>query len=99
MGLSGLMVLGIRRRRSNQKIYISGMSRESMPGNGKGSTTRYSTLFESKHSINSRKSLFKGIRVGPFPQFAEMLTRCCGVMRTRVSRVGEKTNLHYGRAA
>jgi hypothetical protein len=33
-------------------------------------TTRYSTSFEFKHSINSRKSLLKGIG-GSLPQFEE----------------------------
>ena len=33
--------------------------------------TRYSTSFEFKHSINSRKSLLKGIGVGSLPQFEE----------------------------
>ena len=32
-------------------------------------TTRYSTPFEFKHSINSRKSLFRGIGVGSLSQF------------------------------
>lgn len=31
-------------------------------------TTRYSTSFEFKHSINSRKSLLKGIGVGSLSQ-------------------------------
>src|SRR5580658_9434254 len=34
-------------------------------------TTRYSTSFEFKHSINSRKSLLKGIGVGSLSQFEE----------------------------
>ncbi len=34
-------------------------------------TTRYSTSFEFKHSINSRKSLLKGIGVGALSQFEE----------------------------
>src|ERR1035438_5996410 len=34
-------------------------------------TIRYSTSFEFKHSINSRKSLLKGIGAGSFPQFEE----------------------------
>jgi hypothetical protein len=34
-------------------------------------TTRYSTSFEFKHSINSRKSLLKRIGVGPLSQFEE----------------------------
>ena len=34
-------------------------------------TTRYSTSFEFKHSINSRKSLPKGIGVGSLSQFKE----------------------------
>src|SRR6516164_1986742 len=34
-------------------------------------TTRYSTSFEVKHSINSRKSLLKGIGVGSLSQFEE----------------------------
>jgi hypothetical protein len=35
----------------------------------KAPTTRYSTLFGFKHSINSRKSLLKGIRVGSLLKF------------------------------
>jgi hypothetical protein len=34
-------------------------------------TTRYSTSFELKHSINSRKSLPKGIGAGLLPQLEE----------------------------
>src|ERR1700741_2604763 len=34
-------------------------------------TTRYSTSFEFKHSINSRKSLLKGIGVVSLSQFEE----------------------------
>ena len=34
-------------------------------------TTRYSTSFEFKHSIDSRKSLLKGIGVGSLSQFKE----------------------------
>jgi hypothetical protein len=34
-------------------------------------TTRYSTSLEFKHSINSRKSLLKGIGVGSLSQFEE----------------------------
>jgi hypothetical protein len=34
-------------------------------------TTRYSASFEFKHSINSRKSLLKGIGVGSLSQFEE----------------------------
>lgn len=36
-----------------------------MPGNGKSSTTRNSTLFERKHSINSRESFVSGIAETP----------------------------------
>lgn len=57
--------------RANQKIDI-----RRVPGNpchetASAPTTRYSTSFEFKHSINSRKSLLKGIGVGSFPQFEE----------------------------
>ncbi len=37
----------------------------------KAPTIRYSALFEFKHSINSRKSLLKGIRIRSLPQFAK----------------------------
>lgn len=41
-------------------------------------TTRYSTLFEFKHSINSRKSLLKGIGVGSLSQFEEYIGSLLG---------------------
>jgi len=36
-------------------------------------TIRYSTSFEFKHSINSRKSLLRGIGVGSLPQLEECI--------------------------
>ena len=42
-----------------------------MPRNGSAPTIKYSTSFEFKHSINSRKSLLKGIGVGSLSQFEE----------------------------
>ena len=42
-----------------------------MPRNVSAPTTRYSTSFEFRHSINSRKSLLKGIGVGSLSQFKE----------------------------
>lgn len=48
-------------------------------------------MFEFKHSINSRKSLFKGIRVGSYAKFAEnihpLLRAHLGAGK-RIGRVG-----------
>ncbi len=42
-----------------------------MPGNRQRPNHQYSTLFEFKHSTNSRKSLLKGIGAGSLAKFEE----------------------------
>jgi len=54
-----------------KEIDIGGVPGISMPGTASAPTTRYSTPFEFKHSINSRKSLLKGIGVGSFAKVEE----------------------------
>src|SRR5580658_10964637 len=51
-------------------------------------TTRYSTLFEFKHSINSRKSLLKGIGVGSLAKFEENVGPLLGGHLISAPRVG-----------
>jgi hypothetical protein len=61
-------------------------------------TTTYSALFEFKHSINSRKSLLKGIRVGSFAEFAEnvhSLLRAHLRAGQRIRRVGFFETVEY----
>ena len=41
-------------------------------------TIRYSTLFEFKHSMNSRKSLFKGIGISSFAESKEDVNSLLG---------------------
>jgi hypothetical protein len=56
---------------ANQEIDIRGVAGNPCHETASAPTTRYSTSFEFKHSINSRKSLLKGIGVGSLSQFEE----------------------------
>src|SRR5580692_8812632 len=56
-----------RTRKSTSAEYRGNPCQET----AKAPTTRYSTLFEFKHSTNSRKSLLKGIGVGSLAKFEE----------------------------
>jgi len=58
---------------TNQRVDVGGVSGNPCHETASAPTTRYSTSFEFKHSINSRKPLLKGIGVSSLSQFEEHL--------------------------
>ena len=70
-------VFRARRRGADDRLSVVGVFSGKIGGPDENNglrpdvPTRYSTLFEFKHSTNSRKSLLKGIGVGSLAKFEE----------------------------
>jgi len=68
-----------------------------MPGNRQRPTIKYSTLFEFKHSTNSRESLLSGIGVLPLAKIKEDVHALLGChVETGKRARGVKTGTHLG---
>ena len=70
------------------EIHVGGVSRISCQETASAPTIKYSTVFEFKHSINSRKSSLKDIAVGSLAKFEENSDSLLGAHRRPGRSIG-----------